>query len=626
MRVALAHDWLTGMRGGERVLEQLCKLFPGATLFTLLHNRGSVSRVIEAMQIRTSFLDRIPGINRNYRYFLPLYPWAISSFDLRGYDLILSSSHAAAKGVRKPHGGLHICYCHTPMRYIWQAQADYFQYGDSFHIRRTALRAMTLPLRSWDRSTAERVDYFIANSRHVQERIARCYNRPADVIYPPVDTKFFTLAQNGNGANFYLVVSALVPSKRLDLAVEAFNRSGKPLVIAGSGPDLDYLKSRAAKNIQFRGFVPDDELRSLYRQCRALVIPGREDFGIAALEAQACGRPVVAFAEGGSLESVADGETGILFRRQSPEGLAEAIRRADRTNFDPWKLRKNAESFSAERFRQALQSVIEEVLRSAAAAAGPMRFGPPIGHSQLALDVCTPGAWPAALPVNGRLSTINCRTTALRQSHPSVAGARGLVKRVLDILLAGFGLVLLGLPLLATVLLIRLTSPGPGFFYQQRIGLRGRGFRIIKLRTMCKEAEEDNVPTWAVDGDSRCTPLGYILRRWGLDELPQLWNILKGEMSFVGPRPERPEFHRLFSERDPRFERRLEVRGGLTGLAQARGWRGNTSIKERLQSDLRYIDTWSLSRDLWILLQTPLALWRGKQHPSASPPDIRTRR
>src|SRR5881396_203386 len=198
MRIALVHDWLTGMRGGERVLEQMCALFPEATLFTLLHHKGSVSPAIEAMRIRTSFLDRLPGIHRNYRYFLPLYPWAISSLDLDGYDLILSSSHAAAKSVRKPGGSLHICYCHTPMRYIWDSQTDYFQYADPLRLRRAALRALTVPLRSWDRRTSHRVDCFIANSRHVQERIARCYNRPATVIYPPVDTTFFAPSKNGH--------------------------------------------------------------------------------------------------------------------------------------------------------------------------------------------------------------------------------------------------------------------------------------------------------------------------------------------------------------------------------------------------------------------------------------------
>jgi lipopolysaccharide/colanic/teichoic acid biosynthesis glycosyltransferase/glycosyltransferase involved in cell wall biosynthesis len=601
MRVALVHDWLTGMRGGERVLEQMCALFPEADLFTLFHHKGSVSSGIEGMRIRTSFLDRLPAIHRNYRYLLPLYPWAISSLDLNGYDLILSSSHAVAKSVRKPRGSLHICYCHTPMRYIWDAQADYFQYGDPLRLRRTALRALTTPLRSWDRRTAHRVDCFIANSRHVQERIARCYNRPATVIYPPVDTAFFSPSQNGHGRGFYLVVSALVSSKRLDLAVGAFNQLGRPLLIAGSGPDLARLRTRAARNVHFQGFVSDEELRELYWSCRAVVIPGREDFGIVSLEAQACGRPVVAFAAGGSLESVKDGETGILFRLQNAEDLAEAIRRAEDTSFDPAKLRQNAERFSSEQFREALQLAIRDC--------------------GLRISDC-------GLKEGTNKSTIRNPKSEIRNPkssrtrHSSLAGMRGVAKRTIDVLLAISGLAFLGLPLLLTALLIRLTSSGSGYFFQKRVGLGGRSFRMAKLRTMHRNAEKEDVPIWAVDCDPRCAPLGNLLRRYGIDELPQLWNVLKGEMSFVGPRPERPEFHRLFSERDPRFGRRLEVRGGLTGLAQIRGWRGNTSVDERLKSDLEYVDTWSLSMDLLILLQTPLALWRGKQQTSAAPPEI----
>jgi lipopolysaccharide/colanic/teichoic acid biosynthesis glycosyltransferase len=280
-----------------------------------------------------------------------------------------------------------------------------------------------------------------------------------------------------------------------------------------------------------------------------------------------------------------DGETGILFSRQTAEDLAGAVRRSEGTSFDPGKLRQNAERFSSKRFRDALQCAIQEALR------------------------------------NDELRMTNVESSLVTR-HPSFAGVGGSVKRTLDLLLAISGLALLGLPLLLMVLLIRLTSPGPGLFFQMRVGPGGRSFRMVKLRTMRQNAEKENAPMWAMDGDPRCTPLGDLLRRYGIDELPQLWNILKGEMSFVGPRPERPEFHRLFSERDPRFARRLEVRGGLTGLAQVRGWRGNTSVEGRLESDLEYIDTWSPFRDLLILLQTPLALWRGKQQASAPPPQI----
>jgi lipopolysaccharide/colanic/teichoic acid biosynthesis glycosyltransferase/glycosyltransferase involved in cell wall biosynthesis len=565
------HDWLTGMRGGERVLEELCGLFPHATLFTLFHARGSVTSRIEAMPIRTSFLDRLPGAARHYRYMLPLYPWAVSRFDLRGFDVILSNSHAAAKGIRKPPGSIHICYCLTPMRYIWDMQEEYFHYSDPLGLRRAALKALTMPLRAWDIATAARVDQFIADSRHVQDRISRCYGRSAELIYPPVETNFFTPSQDADGnPGFYLIVSALVPYKRLDLAIDAFNELGRSLIVVGSGPDLQLLRRRALSNIQFRGFVSKDELRTLYRQCQALVIPGREDFGLASLEAQACGRPAVAYGAGGSLESVIDQVTGVLFRRPTTEALVDAVRRLERIRFNPGELRANAERFSAERFRQSMLAIVEKAQGSAteraAFSAGPL---PPA-----------------------------------RQPHASLSGFAGLLKRCLDVSVSLLGLAILGLPILLMALAIRLNSPGPGFFFQPRVGFGGQSFTMVKLRTMVEDAERDKGPIWAVKNDPRCTQLGGWLRRYGVDELPQLWNVLRGEMSLVGPRPERPEFHRIFEAEMPEFGQRLVVRGGLTGLAQVRGWRGDTSMEERLRSDLEYIETWSLANDFRILLRT----------------------
>jgi lipopolysaccharide/colanic/teichoic acid biosynthesis glycosyltransferase/glycosyltransferase involved in cell wall biosynthesis len=584
MKVALVHDWLTGMRGGERVLEEFCKLFPDATLFTLFHHPGSVTQRIESMPIRTSVLNRIPGAGRHYRNLLPLNPWAVSRLDLSGFDLVLSSSHAVAKGIRKPRESIHICYCHTPMRYIWDAQSDYFHYGDPTGIRRTLLAAMKPPLRAWDRATSQSVDYFIANSRNVQERIARHYARPAEVVYPPVDTQFFTPLQNGNGASYHLVVSALVPFKRLDLAVAAFNQLRRPLVIVGGGPDLETLKKRAAANICFKGFVSDEELRELYRHCRSLIIPGREDFGIVSLEAQACGRPIVAYAAGGALESVSDGETGILFCNQTPESLIDAINRCERTSFDPTLLRANAERFSSARFREAIKETVErERIKNA-----------PWSHGK-----------PREMPGLHRLGD--------NRRHASLTGISGNAKRSLDLLAALCGLVLLGPLLLLTALLIRLTSRGSGFFHQRRLSLEGRVFMMSKLRTMHSDAEPEHAPIWAVDNDPRCTRLGGWLRRWSLDELPQLWSIIKGDMSLVGPRPERPELHEIFETKFPGFGRRLEVRGGLTGLAQIRGWRGDSSLEERLKADLEYIETWSVRQDILILLKTPIALWRASQ-------------
>ena len=596
MRVALVHDWLTGMRGGERVLEELCALFPDASLFTLFHRKGSVSRRIEAMPIQASLLNRIPGATRWYRYLLPLFPWAVSRFDLRGYELIVSVSHAVAKAIRKPPGSLHICYCLTPMRFIWDMQPDYFQYADRLRIRETALRAMTRRLRKWDRATADQVDHFIADSLHVQQRISRYYEREADVIYPPVDTEFFTPSQDGCGPRPYLVVSALVPYKRVDLAVDAFNHMGYPLVIAGAGPDLSGLRKRAASSIQFRGLVSDEELRSLYRQCRAVIVTAREDFGLVSLEAQACGCPVVAFGAGGSLESVVDGETGVFFPRQEVASLVDAVRRLEGIRFNRERLRSNAERFSSENFRKAMCEAIGEKWRSF------------YSHR-----TSQPG--PQCLLTGAGASSPH--ESAGRQ-HASLAGITGAAKRCTDVVLSLGGLVILGLPVLLVAFFIRSSTPGPAFFVQPRVGLGGRWFQMFKLRTMFVGAEQQTGPTWAVRDDPRCTALGGFLRRYGIDELPQLWNVLKGDMSLIGPRPERPEFQALLEKNLPGFKRRLEVQPGMTGLAQIHGWRGETSMEERLRSDLEYMERWSYWKDVWILWQTPKALLWPKPRPRRS--------
>lgn len=587
----MVHDWLTGMRGGERVLEQLCELFPEAPIFTLLHQPGSVSRVIESRAIQSSFLGRIPGATRYYRQMLPLFPWAISRLDLRGFDLILSVSHAAAKGVRKPPGSVHICYCLTPMRYIWDTRRDYFHYADPLGIKGAVVGAMAQPLRLWDRATAARVDYFIADSRHVQSRISRYYSREAELIYPPIDTDFFTPSLNGNGQTFYLIVSALVPYKRVDLAIDAFNRLGYPLVIAGVGPDLARLKKRAGGNIRFTGFVSDGDLRDLYRRCRAVVVTAREDFGLVSLEAQACGRPPLAYASGGSLESILDGETGILFRSQTVAGLIEGVKRLERTRFNPQKLRRNSVRFSRETFRRAIVESVVEKWRASRSVPSPV--------------VVRSGASPAP--------SFCRRSDVVHRQHPSLTGIAGIAKRGMDIALSLCGILTLGLPVLLIALLIRRDSPGPALFFQTRVGLRGRHFLMVKLRTMYVDAERQRGPTWAVTDDPRCTRLGRFMRRYGIDELPQLWNVLMGEMSLVGPRPERPEFQTVFETSLPEFRLRVEVRGGLSGLAQVRGWRGDTSLDRRLQSDLEYIEHWSFWRDLGILCRTPVSLLRPKQ-------------
>jgi glycosyltransferase involved in cell wall biosynthesis len=348
MKTAVVHDWLTGMRGGEKVLEAILGLLPQADVFTLFYEPAAVSGAIRRRRIFTSWLDRLPGARRHHRYFLPFFPRAMESFDLRGYDLVVSVSHAVAKGVN-PRGARHVCYCETPMRYVWDFTGDYFRFGRGGWWKRRALETQRRRLREWDVRASSRVTEFLANSHHVAERIAQCYGRTARVLYPPVATDFFTPAIPQSPSP-YLVVSALEPHKRVDLAVAAFARLGAPLLIAGRGTLESELRAIAPPNIKFLGWVSDEELRRLYRSCRALIFPGQEDFGIVPVEAQACGRPVVAYGKGGALETVLDGLTGVFFAEPSAESLADAVRRLEGMEFDPAAARRNSLRFSRGRF------------------------------------------------------------------------------------------------------------------------------------------------------------------------------------------------------------------------------------------------------------------------------------
>ncbi len=361
-RVALVHDWLTGMRGGERCLEVFCELFPEADLFTLLRVPGSVSETIERRRITTSFIQGMPGAAQRYRHYLPLFPAAVRRFDLRGYDLVLSSSHAVAKGVRVPPGALHVCYCFTPMRYVWDLYGEYFG-ARAGPLTRAVMPPLAAWLRRWDRRTAAGVHHFVAISRFVADRIRRAYGRPAEVIYPPVDVARFRV-EEGPG-DFYLVVSALTPYKRVDLAVAAASRLGRRLVVVGSGPEEARLRSLAGPTVELLGWRDDAEIALLYSRCRALLFPTVEDFGITPLEAMASGRPVIALGQGGALETVVGpggGEpaTGIFFERQSVEDLAEAIQRfeSDSPRFEPKALRRRAEAFDRPLFKERIEQYL----------------------------------------------------------------------------------------------------------------------------------------------------------------------------------------------------------------------------------------------------------------------------
>jgi glycosyltransferase involved in cell wall biosynthesis len=379
VKVALIHDWLTGMRGGEKCLEVFCELFPDADLFTLVHLPGSVSPSIEKRRIVTSGVQRLPGSARWYRYYLPLMPTAIEAFDLSAYDLVLSSSHCVAKGVITPPDALHVSYIHTPMRYVWDLWPQYFPPQGLGS--RWLVPCMLHYLRTWDVAAASRVDHFVANSRFVARRIAKYYRRPARVIYPPVDTAFFlpgTVREE-----YYLLVSALVPYKGIDIAIRAFNTLQRPLKIIGQGPMESRLRALAGPNVEFLGWCPDEELRRYYAASRAVIFPALEDCGIVPLEAQSAGRPVIAFGQGGVLETVvaanhrqapdvfcadpaaSTAPTGVLFFQRSPEALQRAVHffEAHETRFQPERLRQHAQRFDRAVFKRRMQHWLSALLR-----------------------------------------------------------------------------------------------------------------------------------------------------------------------------------------------------------------------------------------------------------------------
>lgn len=359
-RVILLHDWLTGMRGGEKCLEAAARRWPSARLFTLLHKRGSVSEPIERLKPRASFLDRIPGAHRHYRYLLPLMPTALASLRLPPADLVLSFSHCVVKSA-DPGRARHVCYCFTPMRYVWHMREAYFA-GRDAGVKAWVRDKLLDSLRDWDKRTAQRVHHFIAISRTVRERIRECYDRDSVVIYPPVDTAFYT-PDHSPREDYYLVVSAFAPYKRLDLALEACRRLKRKLVVIGAGQDEARLKAQTGDTIEFLGWQPDEVIRNHLRRCKALLFPGEEDFGIVPVEAMACGAPVIAYGRGGATETVVNGVTGTFFADQTPDCLAESMvdfeRHADR--FDPRAARRRAESFAGPRYEAELFGYIDEL-------------------------------------------------------------------------------------------------------------------------------------------------------------------------------------------------------------------------------------------------------------------------
>jgi len=373
VKVALVHDWLVGMRGGEKCLDLMCELLPDADIYTLVHARGSVCARIESRTIHTSFLQKLPFSVRAYPYYLPLLPWAIEQFDLRGYDAIVSVSHCVAKGVVPPPDSWHGCWCLTPMRYIWDAYGAYFDRGS--RAVRTAGRVVAPWLRMWDVASSSRVDSFAAISQHVRSRIGRYYHREACVIYPPVDDVFFDAQLPEGPGDYFLSVGAAAPNKRLDLTIDAFRRLRLPLVVVGAGPGAERLRRHAPPNVSFFGWSTPSELIALYQRARALVFPGYDDFGLTPLEAAAVGRPTIAFRGGGALETVVavngDGSgTGVLFGEQTAEGLVggveEFLRRE--SDFDARRLRAHAAPFARRETRGALAQFLRQGIPSSAVA------------------------------------------------------------------------------------------------------------------------------------------------------------------------------------------------------------------------------------------------------------------
>ncbi len=364
------------MRGGEKVLEVFCELFPHAHLYTLLHNKGSASDTIENMDIRTSFIQHLPLAETKYRYFLPVFPNAIESFDLRGYDVVLSSSHCVAKGVMTEPDTLHVCYCFTPMRYIWDMYDQYFTGERSGGMARMAASLVRNYLRKWDVKSSRRVNRFVAISKYVAERIKKHYGREPDIIFPPVDCSYFKPSTSSE--DFYLMVSPLAPNKRVDIGINAFNKLGLPLKVIGAGQEEGRLRRIAGRNIELMGWQSDETVRDHYVACKALIFPGIDDFGIVPLEAQASGKPVIAYGGGGALETIIpinsnrpreDSEegqsqkaTGVFFYEHNPDALAEAVSYFEdiRDVFDRHEIRKNAESFDRAIFKDKIKDYIEQ--------------------------------------------------------------------------------------------------------------------------------------------------------------------------------------------------------------------------------------------------------------------------
>ncbi|MFN2106097.1 MAG: glycosyltransferase [Candidatus Promineifilaceae bacterium] len=375
MRTAIVHDWLNQIGGAEDVLETLLEMYPGAPIYTSLYWRDKMPQHWRQWDIRTSFINRLPLAQKRQQLYFPLYPMAFEQFDFSDYDLVLSNKSGFCHGVITGPETLHICYCLTPTRYVWR----YHQYAEQENLnslQRAIMPPFLVNLRQWDRLAADRVDHFIAISQTIRQRIAKIYRRDSTIIYPPVDTSRF--APQGSSDNYFLIVGRLVPYRRIDVLIEAFNKMNKPLVIAGSGRDRERLEAMAGPTIEFLGRVPDEDLPDLMARCRAFMWPGEEDFGISPIQAMAAGRPVIAYAAGGALETVIPGQTGALFDMQTAESIIEAVEQFDEQSFDPWAISAFAANFDTAQFKRKMLRFIEVKLEQ---RKREMQSGPPEKHA-----------------------------------------------------------------------------------------------------------------------------------------------------------------------------------------------------------------------------------------------------
>lgn len=366
MKVALVHDWLTEMGGAEKVFRAIYDLYPEADIYTLVANEALLEKLgVPNDKVHTSFISRLPFAKTKYRNYLPLFSRAIESFDLSSYDLIISSSYSVAKGVLTHTNQVHICYCHSPVRYAWDLYHQYLRESNlTKGIKAMVVKNVLHKLRIWDVISANRVDYFIANSNYIAKRIQKVYRRDATTIYPNVDVTSFTLEENKD--DYYFTCSRLVPYKKIDLIVKAFAQMPtKKLVVIGDGPDMSKVKAVATSNVELMGYQSFEVLRSKMQKAKAFVFAAEEDFGIAPVEAQACGTPVIAFGKGGSLETVIDGKTGVLYYEQTEQAIIDAVDKFERIqgNLKFELIRANAEAFSTSRFKEEFESYVNSKLR-----------------------------------------------------------------------------------------------------------------------------------------------------------------------------------------------------------------------------------------------------------------------